>query len=103
MIDHVDHCVSCQTELAHYRRLLRMLASLKSDTELLPEGALSSVLAGIANAAERRAIRDLLAHRRFRYLAGLGLSAASLVAMVVLLRGHRTHRAARTEGGEQLL
>ncbi len=96
LLAHLDECLSCQAELSHYRRLLRMLAELQSESARLPEGMLADLVGGITRAAERRAVRDLLTSRRGVYLfmvAAAVLAASTLVALF----GTRSHRLG--EGG----
>ena len=91
LLAHLDQCLSCQAELSHYRRLLRMLAELQNESERLPEGMLANLVGGITRAAERRAIRDLLTSRRGIYLfliAAAVLTASTLVALF----GTRSYR-----------
>ncbi len=91
VLAHLDQCLSCQAELSHYRRLLRMLAELQNESERLPEGMLADLVSGITRAAERRAIRDLVTSRRGIYLVVLG--AAVVVASALLaLFGSRSRR-----------
>ena len=99
LLAHLDQCLSCQAELSHYRRLLKMLAELQHERDRLPEGMLADLVGGITRAAERRAIRDLLASRRGIYLfsiAGAVLVASTLIALF----GSRSSRS-DPHGGER--
>src|SRR5271154_3944382 len=70
-VDHVEHCLRCQAELARYRRMLRLLHQLSSDAIELPSGALQEVLDSVSRAAGRHAIRSALSGRRVAYASGL--------------------------------
>lgn len=91
VVDHVEHCLRCQAELAQYRRLLRALHQLRVVGVDPPPGLLSEVLAQLGEAAERGAIRSALAGRRVAYLAALaaaaGAAGAAGVAVVLASRG----------------
>ncbi len=42
--DHVDRCLRCQAEVARYRRMLRTLHSLRTDTAIPPPAVLARIL-----------------------------------------------------------
>jgi len=97
LLAHLDQCLSCQAELSHYRRLLRMLAELQNESERLPDGMLANLVGEITRAAERRAIRDLLTSRRGIYL--FSIAAAVLVtSMLIALFGSGSSRLSPREG-----
>ena len=81
---HVDTCLRCQAELAQYRKLIKLLRTLR--TEVLAPGPsfAADVLAGLEQAGERSAVRSLLSGRRPAHLrAPVTASVAALGAAVV--------------------
>lgn len=94
LLAHLDHCDACQAELSHYRRLLRMLADLKSESERLPDGIIADLVGGFSVLAERRALRDLLVRRRGTYLIGLGVFVVTSSLLLAMLRSRSHHRSA---------
>lgn len=91
LLIHIDRCLSCQADLVHYRTLLRMLAELRDEADRLPAGVLADLLGNISRATERRALRDLLMHRRSAYLVGIGISIFVVSGLLGLVR-IRSHR-----------
>ncbi|HEY8217777.1 MAG TPA: hypothetical protein VIH82_11630, partial [Acidimicrobiia bacterium] len=69
---HVESCLRCQAELARYRRMLRGLQVLRRQYLEPAPGVLTSTLAAIGEASERRAIRSLLSGRRVAYVGAVG-------------------------------
>ena len=94
---HLDSCPACRAELARYRGLLRMLSELRLESERLPSGLLSDVIEHLSRAAERRALRDILARRRSIFLLVLGVA---LVAVSVPLGLLRTRTRTSGAGGQ---
>jgi hypothetical protein len=82
IVAHVETCLSCQGELARYRKVMRLLHQLRGVEVIVPAGIVAEVLAAVEEAANRRAVRSLLAGRRVAYgsaaaatgLAGIGLA-----------------------------
>ena len=100
LVAHVETCLVCQAELARYRRLLRLLAQLRSERVALPDGLIAEILGAVEARAERQAIRSALAQRRVRATLGFCLGALAASGIVVLARarmGTRRH-ARRPEG-----
>ncbi|MGH9072127.1 MAG: anti-sigma factor family protein [Acidimicrobiales bacterium] len=97
VIDHVEHCLGCQAEMAQYRRLLRALHQLRLVVVEPPPGLLSEVVAQVGEAAERGAIRSALAGRRLAYLAALATAAGAAgvagAAVVLASRGRAASHA----------
>ena len=91
LLAHLDQCLSCQAELSHYRRLLRMLAELQHESERLPEGMLATLVGGITRAAERRAVRDLVSSRRGILLFSIAIGVL-VTSMLAALFGSRSSR-----------
>ena len=87
LASHVETCLRCQAELARYRRLLRLLRQLRTETIEPPPGLIGATLRTIESAAERRAIRSALSGRRLAYAGGLGAALAAGTGVVVV-----THR-----------
>lgn len=82
---HVESCLTCQAELARYRKLLRMLGQLRQDRIELAPGVLAEVLDSLGTAARRRAVRSALTGHPVAY--GGGLAAACLAAAGLLVLG----------------
>ena len=93
---HVEACLRCQAEMVQYRRLLKGLHSLRTEVLEPAPGHITSVLAHIESAAERSAIRSILAGRRGAYVGGIALAtAAAGAAGAVVLAGRARRRALR--------
>lgn len=89
---HVETCLRCQAELARYRRLLRVMATLRTQVAPPPSGLFGDVLAGIESAGERGAVRATLTGRRAAYLGGIAAATAAAgagAAIVLVSRGRR--------------
>ena len=85
---HVGSCLRCQAELAQYRRLVRALATLRTDVVAAP-GLVDDVLAVLEDAGERSAMRALLRGRRVAYVGGLAAAGAAGAALVLASRARR--------------
>jgi hypothetical protein len=94
IVEHVESCLECQAELAHYRGMLRLLQEVRAQRLVPPAGLLSEVLEALEGAAERQALRSAL---RGRQLAYGGAIAATLVAGGLVLVVAR--RSTRSTGG----
>ena len=85
---HVDACLRCQAELAQYRKLIKVLRTLR--TEVLSPGPslAADILAGLEQAGERSAVRSLLSGRRPAFLGGAAMAGAAAVGAgaVLILR-----------------
>ena len=95
---HVEGCLRCQAELVQYRKLLRALATLRSEVLEPAPGLLTDILATISAAGERQAVRSLLGGRGSRTWAdgrgdggGLGRGGGARGA-------HRQRRYRRRDG-----
>jgi hypothetical protein len=82
---HVDRCLRCQAELAQYRRMLRVMRTMRS--ELLPPapGLLADIFEALETAGERHALRLAWTGRRVAYVGGLAATAAAAGAGAALL------------------
>jgi hypothetical protein len=92
LVRHVQSCLTCQAELARYRRVLRLLHQLRSAEVTPPPGVVSEVLAALEEVASRRMIGSLLTGRRMAYGAAFlsaGAATAALVALAVA-KGRRS-------------
>jgi hypothetical protein len=85
VVSHVETCLRCHAELARYRKLLRMLGQLRSQSVDPPPGLLAEVIGALDAAARRRVVRSLLTGRRIAYASGVA-AALTAAALVVLLR-----------------
>ncbi|MDY7103529.1 MAG: hypothetical protein S0880_20300 [Actinomycetota bacterium] len=82
---HVDTCLRCQAEVVQYRKLLRALRSLRTDVLEPAPGLLTEVLAGLEEAGERQAVRNLLHGRRAAYVGGLAAATAAGAAGAIVI------------------
>ena len=78
LVAHIEGCLACRSELARYRKMLRLLSQLRLEHPEVPEGLIEGVLASIGDAAERQMIRSALSHRRLAHLEALALGALAL-------------------------
>ena len=58
---HVERCLRCQAELVQYRKLLRAMRTMRTEVLEPAPGMLADILANVAGAGERRAVRSLIA------------------------------------------
>ena len=94
---HVEGCLRCQAELVQYRKLLKVLHSLRTDVLEPAPGVLTGIFSKLEEAGERNAIRSLLAGRRAAYAGGIAvatLAAGAAGAIVVANRGRKKVRLA---------
>jgi hypothetical protein len=82
---HVDQCLRCQAEVVQYRKLLRALRSMRTEVLEPAPGLLPEVLAGLEEAVERRALKNLLRGRRVAYVGGLAAATAAGAAGAIVL------------------
>jgi hypothetical protein len=90
---HVETCLRCQADLVHYRRILKLMRSMRTELLEPAPGLLSDVLANLEHAGERHAIRMLLSGRRVAYLGGLAAAATAAGAAGALVMATRHRRA----------
>jgi hypothetical protein len=88
---HVERCLRCQAELVQYRKLLRVLHTMRTEVLQPAPGLLTDILATLEEAGERHAIRSLLTGRRVAYLGGLAAATAAGAAGAIVL-ATRSHR-----------
>ena len=88
---HVETCLRCQAELAQYRKLLRVMHSLRASSAPLPEGLVGDVLVHLETAGEQSAVRAALTGRRVAYLGGIAAATAAGAgaAIVLATRGRK--------------
>ncbi|MEX2658899.1 MAG: hypothetical protein WD232_04315 [Acidimicrobiales bacterium] len=90
---HVESCLRCQAELAQYRKLIKVLHTLR--TEVLSPGPslAADILAGLEQAGERSAVRSLLSGRRPAVLGGAAMASAAAVGAgaILVLRSRERH------------
>ncbi len=89
---HVERCLRCQAELAQYRKLLRIMQSLRADVATPPVGLLGDVLTHLEAAGERSAVRAALTGRKVAYLGGIAAATAAAgagAAIVLVTRGRK--------------
>ncbi|MHB8440266.1 MAG: hypothetical protein ACYDD4_14070 [Acidimicrobiales bacterium] len=97
VVQHVESCLSCQAELARYRRLLRLLGQLRDQRSSVPPGAIAAVLTAIERRAQKGAVRSALTGRRVAVIVGVAVSltAAAATTVVLSLTVARPRRAAQ--------
>lgn len=89
-VRHVESCLRCQAQLAHYRRLLRLLHQLRYQVPTPPPGLVADILSAVEEAAERGAVRSILSGRRLAYVGGFAAAAgAAGVAGAVVVMANR--------------
>jgi len=100
VLAHVESCLRCQAELAHYRRLLKALRNLRTDVLEPAPGTLTAILANLEAVGERGAMRSLLAGRRATYVGGIAVAtaAAGAAGAIVIANRGRARRKVRLAG-----
>ena len=88
---HVECCLRCQAELVQYRKLLRAMRTMRTEVLEPAPGLLADLLAGVAGAGERRAMRSMVRGRRAAYLGGLAAATAAGAAGAIVFAS-RTRR-----------
>jgi hypothetical protein len=89
---HVEGCLRCQAELVQYRKLLKSLRHLRTEVLEPAPGTLTSILANLEAAGERRAVRSLLTGRRAAYVGGIAVATAAAGAAGALVLANRARR-----------
>jgi len=85
---HIAQCLRCQAEMARFRRLGRILASLRLQQVPAEPGLVDDLLEGLDSAAERRE-RHWIAGRRAASIVGLAAATAAGVGGVLVLATRR--------------
>jgi hypothetical protein len=93
---HVEGCLRCQAELVQYRKLLRALATLRTEVLEPAPGLLTDILATISAAGERQAVRSMMSGRKVAYLGGIAAATAAASAGAVVLVVRNRHRRLQT-------
>ncbi len=82
MAEHLQSCLPCQAELAGYRRLLRVLRSLRDEPVLFPSPELiSETLTALSERLVDGDKRLTLGGRRDRWLVACAMVAIGLAAV----------------------
>lgn len=90
---HFEHCLPCQVELARYRKLRRLMASLRGVTLTAADGEIDEVLAEFRPAAPvHRLDRHRHRPRRRAYVGGLAAAAATGAGAGALMLAARLAR-----------
>jgi len=97
VVTHVESCLACRSELARYKKMMRLLGQLREERPAVPDGLIEGVLTSLGVAAERQMIRSALSHRRLAYSGGLALSIAVASGVVVLARARLQVKSAGAE------
>jgi hypothetical protein len=82
---HVESCLRCQADVVQYRKLLRALRVLRTETLQPAPGLLPEILSHIEHAGERHAIRGVLHGRRAAYIGGIAAATAAGAAGAIVL------------------
>ena len=82
---HVEECLRCQADLVHYRRILRIMRSMRTEVLEPAPGLLPEVLAALEQAGERQVIKVMLSGRRAVYLGGIAAATAAGAAGALVL------------------
>jgi hypothetical protein len=85
---HVAQCLRCQADLAHYRRLRRVMAAMRTERCTVPAELVAEALTCVDEALNRRA-RHRRTGRRAACLGGLAAVTAAGVGGVVVLASRR--------------
>lgn len=92
---HVEHCLRCQAEMVQYRRVLRVMRSLRNQVLEPAPGLIPDVLAALEEAGERHAVRSLMRRHRMAYVGGLAAAtAAGATGAIIIATRSRRHRPA---------
>lgn len=88
--EHVSVCLRCQADLVQYRKVLRLLRSLRSEVLEPAPGLLPDILARLGEEGERHAILSVLHGRRAAYLGGIAAAATAAGAGALVIAGRRS-------------
>jgi anti-sigma factor RsiW len=91
LVSHVETCLSCQAELARYRRLVRLLHQLAATEIEPPPGVVADVLSVVGTVARRRMIRSVLTGRSLAYAGAVVAAGGAATGLVALARAHTRH------------
>ncbi len=91
LVAHVETCLSCQAELARYRKLIRLLHQLAATEVDPPPGLVADVLEVVGTAAKRRMVRSVLTGRSLAYAGAVVAAGGAAAGLVALARGHARH------------
>ena len=89
---HVDACLRCQAELAQYRKLLKVLHTLRTEVLEPAPGVLADIFSTLEAAGERRAMKFLLTGRRAAYVGGIAAATAAGAAGAIVLATRARHK-----------
>lgn len=85
---HVGECLRCQADMAHHRRIRRVMAAMRTERVPVPPGSIAAALGSLDDTIERR-VRQRRAGRRAACLGGLAAVTAAGVGGVVVLASRR--------------
>jgi len=84
--DHVNQCLRCQAEVAAFRRVLRIMRSIREEPVQPPPGALAALLAALDEAAASRHPAGVAGRTgRAAYVGGITVVTAAAGAAGVLV------------------
>lgn len=89
---HVESCLRCQAELVRYRRMLRVLHTMRSDRFDPGPGLVADVIASLEETGERHLLRSLLNGHRVAYVSGLAMATAGAAGALVIASRSRGRR-----------
>jgi hypothetical protein len=91
---HVEACLTCQAEAAHYRTLRRRLAVLANKTVMAPETLLPAVVAGIVQPEDGGRRGTALRRAAIAASAAAGAAVAAGAGTIIVIGLRRTRSAA---------
>jgi anti-sigma factor RsiW len=89
---HIESCLRCQAEVAHYKKLLRSLHALRVEVLEPAPGMLAAILARLEAAGERSAVRSILTSKKTAYASGVAVATTAGVIGAVIF-ANRTRKA----------
>ncbi len=82
MAEHIESCLACQAEMAGYRRLLRVLRSLRDEPVLFPSPELiGETLTALSERLADRDRRPSVRGKRERWLVACAMVAVGVAAV----------------------
>jgi hypothetical protein len=89
---HLDGCLRCQAELAQYRKLLKVLRTLRTEVLTPAPGLVSDILVSIEQAGERHAVRSVVRGRKAAYVGGIAVASMAAAGGAALVLASRSRR-----------
>ncbi|HET9077551.1 MAG TPA: hypothetical protein VFN68_11520 [Acidimicrobiales bacterium] len=80
---HVGSCLRCQAELAAFRRVLRLMRSMRTDAVPVPAGSLAELLQALGESADGEGLASPTGSRAVRAACLGGITAAGAAGVLV--------------------